>query len=147
MFSIIEGSIWILKQTILHAAAPKGHIVIMSVGEFSLLSDNSYDLKSNGLIQEKTKYLKLPDNLIFTFGLLTKYFGALFDLGIGTAQWENLRKAQVIRDRITHPKAPAEFMISDAEIAICQATSTWFNKLIAAFFDRLKFNAKKKLNA
>ena len=143
MFSIIEGSIWVLKQTILQATVPKGRIVKMSVAEYSLLSDRSYDLKSNGIIQEKVKYLKLPDNLVFTFGLLAKYFGAEFNLGIGEVEWENFRKAQVIRDRITHPKAPAEFNISDAEIAICRATSTWFNKLIAAFFDRLKLNAKK----
>ena len=147
MFSIIEGSIWVLKQTILHATAPKGHIIKMSVAEYSLLSDRSYDLKNNGAIQEKVKHLKLPDNLVFTFGLLTKYFGAKFDLGIGTVKWENFIKAQAIRDRITHPKAPAEFKVSDAEIAICQATSTWFNSLIAAFFDRLKFNAKKNKKA
>ena len=119
----------------------------MSVAEYSLLSDNSYDLKNNGKIGTKTKHLKLPDNLIFTFGLLIKYFGAEFDLGIGKVEWENFNKARIIRDRITHPKAPAEFRISDAEIAICQATSTWFNKLIAAFYDRLKLNAKNKKKA
>ena len=53
MFSIIEGPIWVLKQTILQATVPKGRIVKMSVAEYSLLSDRSYDLKSNGIIQEK----------------------------------------------------------------------------------------------
>ena len=144
IFAIIEGCVWILKQTILHAPAQKGRIKKLSVAEYALLSDKAYDLKNNGDISEQKKYLKLPDNIRFTFGLLTKYFKSDCELGVGTRSWDNFLKAQKIRDRITHPKSPKEFEISDADLAVCQSTSSWFNKLISDFVDSLVLNAQNK---
>jgi hypothetical protein len=86
-FAMIEGSIWVLKQTVLHASVPKGKITRLSPAEYALLSDKTYELKSNGQIKEQTKYLKLSENCRFTFDVLAKYFGAEFNLGVGTVSF------------------------------------------------------------
>lgn len=141
LFAMIEGSIWVLKQVVLHAPVQQGKVKRLSAAEYALLSDKTYDLKSNGEPKEQTKYLKLPENFRFTFHVLSKYFMVELYLGIGAVAWDNFLAAQTIRNRITHPKTSAEFEISDADIAICKKTCSWFNELIVAFFNGLVTNA------
>lgn len=137
LFSLIEGSIWVLKQTVLHAPASNGNVKRISAAEYALLSDKTYDLKSNGQPKEQVKFLKLPENFRFTFSVLEKYFKTELDLGVGTTDWNNFLEAQTIRNRITHPKASFEFEVTDSEIIICKETCSWFNELIAVFFNGL----------
>lgn len=135
LFALIEGSIWVLKQTVINASAANGEEKRISVAEYALLSDRTYDLKSNGQPKEQVKFLKLPENFKFTFAVLEKYFKTEFDLGIGTIAWDNFLEAQAIRNRITHPKTSADFEITDAEISTCKETCSWFNELVLAFFN------------
>lgn len=142
LFAMIEGAIWILKQTVLHAPViHKGAPKRLSVAEYALLSDKTYELKSNGQTKEQTKYLRLPDNFRFTFNILSKYFCIEFDLGIGTVAWDNFIEAQSIRNRITHPKTAKEFEVSDKDLTTCKDACSWFNELIVAVFDGLVANA------
>ena len=143
VFAMIEGSIWVLKQTVLHAPASEGKTKKILPAEFALLSDKTYELKSNGQTKEQTKYLKLPENFRFTFSVLTKYFGTEFNLGVGTIAWDNFRAAQEIRNRITHPKTVAEFKVTDIEIATCKEVCSWFNDLIVTFFNGIIVNVEK----
>jgi hypothetical protein len=133
IFSLIEGSIWVLKQTVLFAPVQNGGEKKLTVAEYALLSDKTFDLKSNGQPKEQTKFLKLPDNVKFTFTILEKYFNTEFNLGIGTIEWENFLTAQSIRNRIAHPKTSSQFEVTDEEIAICKATCSWFNELSSVF--------------
>ncbi len=142
MFAMIEGSIWVLKQTVLNAPTVKGNIKKLSVAEYALLSDKTFELKSNGEPKEQTKYLKLPENFRFTFNVLTKSFGTEFDLGIGTVAWDNFLAAQAIRNRTTHPKTVAEFEVSDSDIATCKEACSWFNELVVVFFNGIVSNSK-----
>ncbi|MGM7284521.1 hypothetical protein ABRY74_22000 [Pseudomonas guariconensis] len=127
IFAMIEGTTWVLKQTLLKAIEMKGKK--FRPGEYELLSDRSYELKENGDIKEQTKFLKLPDNIRFTYKALGKYTKTEFDLGVGTIAWDNFLEALKIRNRITHPKNTSEFSVSDSEIAICQQVTSWFNLL------------------
>jgi len=126
-FAMIEGTTWIIKQTILKALEMTDKT--FQPGEYELLSDKSYELKANGDIKEQTKFLKLPENIKFTYKALEKHTHTEFDLGIGTIAWTNFQEALKIRNRITHPKNISEFSVSDPEIAICQQVTSWFNKL------------------
>ena len=141
IFSMIEGSIWVLKQVVLHAPVENGKIKRLSVAEYALLDDKTYELKSNGEPKELVKHLKLPENVRFTFNILFKYFNAEIDLGVGTLTWSNFLAAQSIRNRIAHPKTPEAFIISDDEIAICKETCSWFNECMALFFETLVANS------
>ncbi|WPX87529.1 hypothetical protein PsasTeo6_13816 [Pseudomonas asiatica] len=127
IFAMIEGTTWVLKQTLLKALEMKGKT--FQPGEYELLSDKSYELKENGDIKEQTKFPKLPDNIRFTYKALGKYTNTEFKVGVGTIAWSNFLEALKIRNRITHPKNPSEFFVSDSEIAICQQTTSWFNLL------------------
>lgn len=137
LFSLIEGSIWVLKQTVLHAPVSEGHVKKLSAAEYALLSDKTYDLKRNGQPKEQAKFLKLPENIKFTFYVVERYFGVKIDLEVGKEHWNKFLEAQKIRNRIAHPKTSSEYEVSDSEIAACKEACSWFNKLVADFFSGL----------
>lgn len=146
LFSMIEGTVWILKQTVLHAPVRDGKPKRLSPAEYALLSDKTYDLTSSGEPKEQTKFLKLPENVRFTFNILSKYFGIKFDLGVGSTNWNFFLEAQKIRNRIAHPKTPEEFNISDDEIQTCKMVCSWFNLLILKVLKGIA-STKKQNNA
>ncbi len=137
LFSMIEGAVWVLKQTVLLAPTSNGNIKKFTAVEYALLSDKTYELKSNGEPKVQTKYLKLPENFRFTFKILGKYFRINLNIGVGTVAWENFLQIQKVRNRITHPKTPTDFEVSDKEIDITKEVCSWFNELIFGFFNSL----------
>jgi len=78
----IEAIVWFLKQTCVKAAA--GSQSQLSVAEYSLLSDKTYDLKNNGEVNVQTKFLKLPDNVRFAIKTCNRLFGTTVDLQVGS---------------------------------------------------------------
>jgi len=137
MFALIEGTIWILKQSLLQAIEEIGLTSKFQPGERELLSDTTYELKNNGQIKEQTKFLKLTDNLKFTYAALGRHTNVKPDLGTGTVAWENFTTAITIRNRITHPKSPDDLSISDSEIEICREVTHWYNNLNKLTIDQL----------
>ncbi|MEO8491848.1 hypothetical protein [Pseudomonas sp.] len=137
VFAVIEGTVWILKQALLSAAAgPENHHSLRR-GEYELLSDKSYELKNNGEIREQIKFLKLQDNIRFTYKMIERYTGTKFNLEINTRDWDNFVNAINVRNRITHPKTAAEFSISDNELIFCKQVTSWFNLLTMSAIKKL----------
>lgn len=132
VFASIEGITWLIKQVCLKAQSPKGPRRI-SLAEYALLSDQTYELKNNGEPSVQTKFLKLADNLRFTAKVVARLFGITLELGVGTITWEKFVKAISVRNRITHPKAAEEMTISDEDISLCKDVSGWFNDLVHSF--------------
>lgn len=138
--AVIEGTIWLLKQTCLkanHPSKPKR----IPVAVFAILCDETYDLKNNGEVRTSTKYLKLPDNVRFTIDTCNQLFGCNLDLQVGHAPWDRFLTAVKIRNRIMHPKVIADFEVSDQEISDFKDVIGWFNDLIHEFVVQLTNNA------
>lgn len=146
IFSCLEGTVWILKDVCFKAKPTSGKRT-MSVAEFSLLKEVSYELKNNGEIGTSAKFLRLPDNIRFTFKTINKLFKSEIDLGIGKKSWNEFLEALEVRNRITHPKQATSFIITDKEIEACKNTSSWFNELthqsIKAFMSVSSSNTEK----
>ena len=135
VFAMIEGTLWVLKQTVLSAEPAPGESQPFSVAEYALLTEKTYHLRSNGSPREQPKFLRLPENLRFTFGVISKYFDPQLQLAVDTRPWEDFLESHSLRNRITHPKRPSEFEISDQEIDTCKRTTAWFYKLVLSVFD------------
>lgn len=135
VFAMIEGTLWVFKQAILEAPATPGAIRGLTVADYALLTEKTFDLKTNGRPREHPKFLRLPDNLRFTFGVIERYFGPGPELGVGTVRWERFLKAHAVRNRITHPKKEGDFQIADDEIGNCKKTTAWFYKLVLEVFN------------
>lgn len=131
----IEGIVWLLKQTCLKAAGEARSR--LSVAEYAMLSDATYELTNNGEVRTQTKFLKLAENLRFAVNTCNRLFGTAIDLQVGTSSWEEFRTSTTIRNRITHPKDIRELQITDNEIAMCKRVVSWFNQRIWELIDAL----------
>ncbi|PSB18168.1 hypothetical protein C7B61_12710 [filamentous cyanobacterium CCP1] len=143
---MIEGTIWILKQTCLKASNPN-RTRHLAVAEFAMLSDQTYDLKNNGEVRTTTKFLKLPDNLRFTINMCNRLFGCSLNLQAGDASWDRFLKAVAVRNRIMHPKVITDFEITNQEIDNCKQVVSWFNTMIHEFVTQLRKNAESISNS
>ena len=126
LFAFIEGAVWILKYACRNGRTPKG-VLPVSPGEYALLGDASYELKSSGEVAEQPKFLRLQENVKFCAALFNRLFGSKIDLKVGSGDWQKFITAIGIRNRITHPKHLSDFDISDEELKMCQDTCLWFN--------------------
>jgi hypothetical protein len=126
LFAFIEGAVWILKYACRNGKTPKG-VLPVSPGEYALLGDVSYELKSSGELSEQPKFLRLQENVKFCAVLFNRLFGSKIDLKVGSGDWQKFITAIGIRNRITHPKHLSDFDITDEELKICQDTCLWFN--------------------
>jgi len=129
IFAYVEGSVWLFKQLCLYAVRSVDEITVTN-SEYSILEEKSYELKRNGEIQERIKFIRLPDNIRFTFKILNKFLLRDVDIKAGTKEWEFFLIALNIRHRITHPKDATEYQVEDKEIELCMNVCTWFNDLV-----------------
>lgn len=136
LFVYVEGATWLLKQACLKAKSPAG-VRRIKPAEYALLSDESYELKNNGETVVQTKFLRLPENVLFCIKVFNRLFGAEIDLGVGTTKWEGFLNALKIRHRITHPRNVSEFDITDDEIELCKRVCSWFNDMLHVCFQAM----------
>ncbi len=68
-FAAFEGVIWILKEIVLKAQASNEEIISLTNAEYQLLSEKIFDLTSKCDPEEHVKYLRLPENSLFTIKL------------------------------------------------------------------------------
>ena len=144
--AMIEGTIWLLKQTCLKASDPN-RSRRLAVAELAMLSDQTYDLKSNGEVRTTTKFLKLPDNLRFTVNTCNRLFGCNLNLQAGDASWNRFLETVAVRNRIMHPKVIADFEINNQEIDNCKQVVSWFNTMIHEFITQLTKNVESISNS
>jgi hypothetical protein len=129
LFAMIEGTVYFLKQTTFSTGfSIRGKL---KVGEFLLLLEETTELKSNGQIYTKKRFIPIEDNLKFLARMMNEVFGAELDLGVGTAAWREFQTALAIRNRITHPKSEEEFSISDSEVETMKRVQGWFCQITA----------------
>ncbi|WP_417590676.1 hypothetical protein [Owenweeksia hongkongensis] len=143
VFSYLEGSIWVFKQVCFKAKPSDNSRRKMSISEYAILNEESYELKGNGDITVTTKNFNLLDNIKFTFKMLNKLFGGELEIGTGTESWTKLIEAKNVRNRITHPKRIEDLTIEDSEIETCQEVCSWFNILSHETFKLLLESGEK----
>src|SRR5688572_30645255 len=146
IFASLEGIVWLLKQVCLKVPNISGPRRLDPV-EYALLQDLSYDLKNNGEISVQTKFLRLSDNVRFTFRVFNRLFKANVDLGVSGASWPAFLRALDVRHRITHPKKVEELDITDEEIKLCREVSGWFNEIIHAAFTTIMAASQRAKDA
>lgn len=128
VFAYIEGSVWLFKQAAVFAdknsKSPQ-----LSAGELALLSDESYELNGAGKAESRPKFLRLPDNLLFTVRICNQLFKAGIELDKGSKDWQRFCAQQQVRNRITHPKSLLDYTVSDPEIEECKQMVLWYNTI------------------
>lgn len=127
LFAMIEGVTYAMKLALFGIGR---EYCKLKVPDLVVLKESTFDLNPKGKIQEKPKHFRTADNLRFTVRTVEHVLKSSIDLGVGTQDWTNFKKAIKIRNHITHPKKPEDFVISDAELKCICSVNSWFNEIV-----------------
>ena len=126
VFSCIEAHIFHLKSTAYaFSCVEPGNF---SREEILKLQDLRSD-KTQGYVRAK---IPLKENVSFAFASFAKAFGRKYAINFSDSSGQRFLSAVAIRDRITHPKAPSDWRISDKENSLIEAAWKWFGEHLVA---------------
>lgn len=121
-FACIEGMTYRLKQ-VAHAAHNSKKC--------------TFSEKELPLIKEE-KFLRFMDNIEFVFKITARAIDSEHKLAVGDNEWDLLRKASKIRDRLTHPKTTRDLFVSVDELHIVGRAFDWLSVQIVELLFGLK---------
>jgi hypothetical protein len=124
VFSTIDGVVYALKQEAIRMA--DHWKVELAEGEMLLARERVYELDEKGGVMERKARLRFIPNLRFAFEVYCKAHRTAFRPDYSVHTWEALRKAEKVRNRLTHPKSPEDMMVSDQELDQVLAGHAWF---------------------
>ncbi len=134
VFALFEGVAFATRQYIV-AQADAGHYEI-TVQERDLLSERTYALDSKGVIRDKDSFLPFLPGFRLTMTILGRCLGMTdyVTSAFGHNGFESFRDGVRIRNEVTHPKSPAQIMLSAKDIETVKLAERWFDSLLEALF-------------
>lgn len=130
-FALIEGLSYALRQVTL---ASLYGTKLLSEDEVVLLREERPSIDDQGRTKSNPQFLKFPDNLLFSIRCYVKNHGAKFEPDRSGSDWEAMRKAVKIRDRVTHPKTTASLELSDVDLKTFVDAAAWWKKTMLDMF-------------
>jgi hypothetical protein len=121
----IEALTHVLKQAALEqAAADPGRFLN---GETAMLREETYSLDNKGGVASGMRVIPPPENFRFALAMVMKATLPGFSMVIQPADWEALKVATAVRNRLTHPRATSEMTVTDKEVALVHQAFVWVN--------------------
>lgn len=111
-FAQVEGETSLRKEFALLQHAERQ--TVFSEPELAMLREEQYVLANNGEVRVQPKFLRLTDNLRFSFKAFAKAFGSSFELEVSGSGWDAFQRSIIVRNRITHPKTLTDLTVSDS---------------------------------
>jgi hypothetical protein len=129
VFALIEGEIHLRKQyaLMLHDLG----MLQLSEPEVALLREKQAGLNNKGEPECRPLFLRLPQNLKFSFRMEAKAFKKQYGLQTQGEEWESFLTGIEIRNRITHPKRFEDFEISDEELLHIEKVLEWYKTALS----------------
>lgn len=153
-FTLFEGEIYALKQTILSfeyvlSHIPQTHnsnsyIRLFTEEEKAMLEEFSYDMSSGGKARKIDYYPRMPENVKFTFNMFCQSLHIESDIDYNCLGWNKLSEAQKIRNRITHPKSPEDLQVSKQNLNDVEVGLQWFQNTFETLLDRYQAKSQMK---
>jgi hypothetical protein len=125
VYALIEAVTYQMKQDALKAGGGT-----MSDAERAFCAEEAYELDSNGEVRVRSARLRPLDNLRFAFDISASVHGAEFTLDLSGSGWSSLTNGFRIRNRLAHPKQPADLVVSDKEITTIFAGLEWIEESV-----------------
>lgn len=118
-FSAVEGIVTLLKDQLLAGTGD------YSTAEIALLREEDYQLDGRGNAITRTRFLRVADNLLFTWKLFFK--GVLPDFAPDLAGdgWRCFLSSLSVRNRITHPRSGSDLEPSEKDMENLGTAFDW----------------------
>jgi len=139
-FAHFEGITFLMRQSAMWAAERS---------ELSLTEVEAAKLAEEEVIGEgdqkrrKKRFNSFQENFELAFKYFPQAFGANFRLNKGDVGWPTLLRAIQVRNAVTHPKKPSEFMISGVALKDVGDTVIWFGEVMSSALNACEAASRK----
>jgi hypothetical protein len=127
LFALVEGELFNKKQLALKMFL-LGR-VSFTESELAIIKEEQYYLNNLGNAETRNLFLRLPENLRFTFDSYARAFTCKFKLDVKCSGWDAFLNAVKIRNRITHPKQQMNLEINDKDLYVIKTASKWYRDI------------------
>ncbi len=124
VFALVDGMTAAHKRLAL-AEHARG-TVAFSAGEVALLRGVTYELSESGKAIECRKRLGFPANVKLGLRALARALSGEDDVDFSTRGWKALFEGSRIRNRLTHPRTPADLDVSIEDMDVVAEGLYWF---------------------
>lgn len=121
VLAAMEGAIWEVRQHVSSALSTYGALTPLAD---LALREVSYTVTAEGRIVEHARSLPLSTAIRLVVNQATIISPGL-EINFGGEGWAKVKDAIAIRNRITHPKASEEILVSDADLAGVWRALSW----------------------
>jgi hypothetical protein len=144
-FAWIEATCFLFRRSILAKRFEKRVIRPTDIPEFTALSEVRYTVTGKGEAIVEPANTRTLDYIVFSLMSLSKTFGLKLSIDRGGKNWESVRRALQVRDRLTHPKSLHDVHVSDDDIAAVEDFSGWFSAHLTVITnDTIRTKVKKE---
>ena len=138
-FTLVEGDTFYRKQLALMVhettlSLEASTTPVFSAEELLLLKDRAPELTTKGEVRISQKFLRLSDNLRFSFATAAKAFGSDYQLDVSRDGWQAFLKALETRHRLTHPKTIDDLDVTEADLVNLSTAVKWYFESVAGLF-------------
>jgi hypothetical protein len=139
LFTFVEATTYELKLAVLQAAEIGSLDLVLS--ERVALEDSVYELDNSGKVVARPRFLAAERQMRFVFGLMVRIVGSDAEMPVGDAAYAQFKRALRVRNRLMHPKDPADLTVTQDEIwdaidgfhwyfrALDRLTKRWLDEL------------------
>jgi hypothetical protein len=134
-FAYIEGTTYVLKMSATLDADEHG--IELSPQQQHFIFEADFDLNDKGEVFQKSARIPMAKNIRFAFAILAEANGVANPLRIEPRWWHLLKDSIKVRDRLMHPRWPADLDVSPKEvITLIQAKAGFDEELQAILTSR-----------
>jgi hypothetical protein len=113
-----------------------------------LLREEAYEITSGGEVKLKgDRFVRMDTNLKFIAKTAARALEFEYELDTKGEGWQGLLATFAIRNRLVHPKAAADLIVTDEEVRTVMSAQNWFQTIHLELWNRinagLKGTAKK----
>ena len=98
----------------------------LSEGDISMIFEESFYVAENGKVKVRPNYIESTRNFRFSLRIFAETHGLNYAHIFNEKGWDAYREGLKIRNRLTHPKANADLIITDEEHEIIYEVFDWF---------------------
>lgn len=140
-FAHIEGITFLMRQSALWAFERSD----LSLTEAEVAKLTEEEVVGEGDQQRRKKrFNSFQDNFELAFKYFPQAFGAHFRLNKGDTGWPTLLRAIQVRNAVTHPKKPSEFMISGVVLKDVRDTVIWFSETMSTVLNACEVSSRSR---
>lgn len=143
VFAGVEGAIGVFKRDALLRGVG---VANFNTAEVAALMEESFEVNDRGEVQRLSKRIRFKSNVRLTLRAMQRTMLAQdWKPDFSSQGWECFSKAVDVRDRITHPRTPADLRVAPVDLADVLMGLEWWQETVREMAHALERDTNERI--